>query len=499
MSAIRRFVTPKAETCNTQMNQQDRNMPFYVKPQNRETYFKRSKSNELPSFNEDNIEKEIKQLCIKNAELKNDAIVYPYGYDIYKIITSEPHHFPQLLFGNYAGKDKSSYQSAVFEIKINHTPYQINNLTIDLLSKQGDLILTYKNHVIIPMTNSFHVIVDKEKHYIDLFNYSLPIHKACKDINRNFTNIKNHKKWLRIRFNDGKNEYIIKSPVFCLSSTCFRGPLKGVNKNINSIKKMHSSILSIVDNETIFRTGALRNAQEISDELDAFISEAEESVSKIRPLQIDPLDAFISETEELVSKILPIQSNSIKRPIIDHTSKMIIPESVLSVSHRWNQMTEFFNLNNLAANICNMFTNTFLHSNVTKLFSSKYYGGIMNGMLLLTIIKNSPGGYGTIILSKTQYSNYFIWVIRTIDKNTNEVEGGEEGEIQIVSNYRCNIGFYIFNPKFEGMLENMLRCFPNKSPFKICDPEILIDTTPSINIDTIHAVWKNEGIKPLIL
>lgn len=516
--------------------------PFYVRPQNREIYFQRLKSNDPPTFNEDDIEKEIKHLCTKNKELKNDAIVYPYGYNNYKILISEPRHFPQILFGSYVGTDKSSYQSAIFEIKINHTPSQINNLTIDLLSRDGDLILTYGNHVIIPMTNSFHVVVDEERHQIDLFNYSLPVHKTCKDIIRNFINIKNHKKWLRIKFNDGKNEYVIKSPVFCLSSTCFRGPLKEINKNINSIKEMHALILAIIDNETIFRTGALRNSQEVLDELDTFILEAEESVSNIRPLQVDPLEVISASPE-----IRPIQFDPIKRPVNNYTplrairlvstsrnytNKMIIPESALLVSRRWGQMMAFFGpnvshersldserslwispqgvprkqsldserlLRVSPQGVHNIFTNTFLHSNVTKLFSSKYYGGIIDGISLLTKIKNSPGGYGTIFLSRTPYSNYIIWVIRTIDRNAIEIEGGEEGElVEIIPDQKCSVAFYIFNPKFEGMLDNMSRYFPNGSPFKTPDPEILIDTTPVISIDAINSMWEKEGIEPLI-
>ena len=538
MSAVRRVDAYGTLSRGQQyLSQQVGVIPFYVKPQNKETYFQRPNSTETPTFNEDDIKKEIKYLYATNLQLKNDAVVYPYGYNNNKILISEPRHFPQILFGNYTGStDKSSYQSMVFEIKINHNPSKVNDLTIDLLSRDGYLILSYSNHFIIPMMDGFHIIVDEERHQLNLFDYSLPVHKTCNDINRNFINIKNHKKWLRIKFNDGENEYVIKSPVFCLSTTCFRGTLKHINKNTKSIKEMHELILAIINNETIFRTAPLRNAQQESDELDAFILEAEESVSNIHPLW----RGSIIESIDTSPKILPIQPGSIKNPVINHTNNMIIPkshllktsgiipqgeshrlkteglipqgeshrlktsgiipqgESVLLVSRRWSQMIGFFSCSNhLNTNVYDIFTNTFLYNNVTKLFTSKYYGGIRDGMSLLTKIRNSPGGYGTIILSNTPYSNYICWMIRTIDRST--IEGGEEGEIiEIIPDHKCSIGFYVFNQQFEGMFDNISRFFPNGSPFETSYPEIMIDTIPAITIDTINAIWKNEGIKPLI-
>lgn len=147
-----------------------------------------------------------------------------------------------------------------------------------------------------------------------------------------------------------------------------------------------------------------------------------------------------------------------------------------------------------------LFTTNFQHQNINKLLSSKYFSGVIDGFPLINKIKQCKG-CATIIISKTGMYDYLIWVVETGQWTTEKKfipfkNSNDEGTfIEIIPHDICMIGFYAFNPKFEGMLYNVFLDFPELQ----ADKSIKMDRARTVDIDWLITNWENWGIMPMSL
>jgi len=423
--------------------------------------------------------------------LYDSIVIYPFGYNNNN--PAQMDIFPQCLFGEDISVGR--YISHKFEIVIKNLSNCMNNLSVKLVHDDCKILTIFNNYFAKFLSDKIHIIVEDEFH--ELHHTHIDINERNTNVLQNLDRIKYHKRRLIVSFDDNIKNYIYNTPIFCFSQSFFRRKI-----DTSFILGMHKKILTYMDRE-IFVT-------------DSFIIPTKPTICKRVPQIINKrIPQKISEKDN--SKKI-----SEKWDQIDNSKK---------ISEKWDQMVNHLLEKDIRPIITDIFTPTFFEENKNNIFSSKYFGGFIDGLSMLDkIIVNDSTG--TIFISKTNISKYVFWVVETFYDEQSSIEEGEilplktEGLIpfrEIIPlkteglnpqelfppgellglnpeyKPRCVVGFYQLSMTFEGIFINFFQDNAHENPFLKNETLIAIDHTPSVAINFIVTSWEKRGVKPLIL
>jgi len=431
-------------------NEESDNIP-YATVADVQSYVCSSKSSSVNTNSPVDLKMVIRQLYRINCDLKNIAVIHPYGYNINKTYVSHIRHFPQLLFGQYVGSH--NYLSLMFEIVIKINTQNIKNLSVKLISNEGHAIISYKNCISWTTTRGLIIKVEKELHDLHNAKSQQLINTKTYLLKENAQFIVNHKKKLMISFNDNDHNYIIHVPVFCFPSNGFRLTFDKYVSNVPDILELHQVILHYLRKETFFQTSPIKKPDRSSINIPQICAAKVPSVGIIPTKTTKSLDSW---------------GDSFKRTKKVNTLMVDLTESNTGDNIEFNIFTT------------RLFTRHFKYDNIKKLIESEYYSGCVNGLSLLKKIKSNKKS-GAIIISKTQMSDFVCWII------------------EILENGKCVIGFFEFSSLYKYVFVNIFNKKSHPNPFFQIENEIIIDYSLHVHFDTLISNWIEKGIKPIFL